>query len=96
MLIQMGRRQFLRRTAGLTALTATVPGFLHKTGLAFAGDLAREVPPIPGLKDNRVLVVVQLAGGNDGPQHHRPPRRRHLSQGSTQARRRSEKSPEDR
>ena len=66
MLIQMGRRQFLRGTAGLTALTATVPGFLHKTGLAFAGDPAHDVPPIPGLKDNRVLVVVQLAGGNDG------------------------------
>ena len=66
MLIQMGRRQFLRGTAGLTALTATVPGFLHKTGLAFAGVPDREVPPITGLKDNRVLVVVQLAGGNDG------------------------------
>lgn len=66
MLIQMGRRQFLRRTAGLTALTSTVPGFVHKTGLTFAGDPGRAVPPIPGLKDNHVLVVVQLAGGNDG------------------------------
>ena len=46
MLIQMGRRQFLRGTAGLTALTATVPGFLHRTGLAFAGDPGRDVPPI--------------------------------------------------
>ncbi|MGE3821865.1 MAG: DUF1501 domain-containing protein, partial [Isosphaeraceae bacterium] len=66
MLIQMGRRQFLRQAAGLTALTSTVPAFLHKTGLAFTGDPRRKVPPIPGLKDDRVLVVVQLAGGNDG------------------------------
>ncbi len=66
MLIQIGRRQFLRRAAGLTALTATVPGFLHKTGRALGGEPARDVLPIPGLKNNRVLVVVQLAGGNDG------------------------------
>ncbi|MDR3619760.1 MAG: DUF1501 domain-containing protein [Paludisphaera borealis] len=66
MLIQMGRRRFLRRAAGLTALTSTVPGFLHKTGLAFAGAPGRDASPIPGLKDDRVLVVVQLAGGNDG------------------------------
>jgi uncharacterized protein (DUF1501 family) len=62
MIIRIDRRQFLRQAAGLTALTATVPGFLGKTASAFANG----APPIPGLKDNRVLVVVQLAGGNDG------------------------------
>ncbi|AGA27383.1 DUF1501 domain-containing protein [Singulisphaera acidiphila] len=62
MMIRMGRRQFLRQAAGLTALTATVPGFVDKTAAAFAGKVA----PIPGLNDDRVLVVVQLAGGNDG------------------------------
>jgi uncharacterized protein (DUF1501 family) len=66
MRITVTRRRFLRRAAGLTAMTATVPGFLQKTGLALAGDARRGVPPIPGLKDDRVLVVVQLAGGNDG------------------------------
>jgi uncharacterized protein (DUF1501 family) len=66
MMITVTRRRFLRRAAGLTAMTATVPVFLHKTGVALAGDAGRGVPPIPGLKDNRVLVVVQLAGGNDG------------------------------
>ena len=55
------RRQFTR-LAGLTALTATVPTFLHKTGMA----LADPTKPLAGLKDNRVLVIVQLAGGNDG------------------------------
>ncbi|WP_422922977.1 DUF1501 domain-containing protein [Singulisphaera sp. PoT] len=62
MMIQMGRRQFLRRGAGLTALTATVPTFLGRTASAFANP----AKPIPGLDDDRVLVVVQLAGGNDG------------------------------
>ncbi|WP_169980846.1 DUF1501 domain-containing protein [Tautonia rosea] len=65
MLIQMGRRAFLQRAVGLAALTGTVPAFLQKTSLAFDGDPSRDVLPIPGLNDNRVLVVVQLAGGND-------------------------------
>lgn len=59
------RRDF-HRWLGLTALTATVPTFLHKTGQALAGDPRRAITPLPGLKDNRVLVIVQLAGGNDG------------------------------
>jgi uncharacterized protein (DUF1501 family) len=62
MTIRTGRRQFLRQAAGLTALTATVPRFLDKTAAAFTG----KAEPIPGLSDNHVLVVVQLAGGNDG------------------------------
>ena len=57
----MDRRQFTR-LAGLTALTTTAPTFLVKTGLALAG----EAKPLAGLKDNHVLVIVQLAGGNDG------------------------------
>lgn len=62
MVIRIGRRQFLRQAASLTALTATVPAFVDKTAAAFAG----KGTPIPGLNDDRVLVVVQLAGGNDG------------------------------
>lgn len=62
MIIRMGRRQFLRRAAGMAALTTTVPTFLGKTASA----LTSKVAPIPGLNDDRVLVVVQLAGGNDG------------------------------
>ena len=60
------RRQFTRQALGLAALTATVPTFLHKTGRALAGDARTGVAPLPGLKDNHVLVIVQLAGGNDG------------------------------
>ena len=59
MLIQMGRRQFLRGTAGLTALTATVPGFLHKTGLTwnYAAD-AGLVEALPGKPPRRYVVVL--------------------------------------
>lgn len=59
-------RRAFHRAVGLSALTATVPSFLHRTGLALDGDPTKGVPPIKGLKDNRVLVIVQLAGGNDG------------------------------
>jgi uncharacterized protein (DUF1501 family) len=50
-------RRLFHRTLGLTALTATVPAFLHKTGAALAAG--------PRTTD-RVLVVIQLGGGNDG------------------------------
>jgi uncharacterized protein (DUF1501 family) len=52
------RRDFLRsslRSSTLVALAPTVPGFLERT--------ARAAVPTP---DGRVLVVVQLDGGNDG------------------------------
>jgi len=65
MSLSLDRRQFIR-LAGLTALTATVPAFLHKTGLVLAGQARQQPNPLPGLKDNHVLVIVQLAGGNDG------------------------------
>jgi uncharacterized protein (DUF1501 family) len=43
-----------RRFLGVSALTATVPGFVAATGRAAAPT------------DGRILVIVQLAGGNDG------------------------------
>jgi uncharacterized protein (DUF1501 family) len=52
-----------RRLLGVGALTATVPGFLAETGRLFAGD--EKTPSLATNKD-RVLVVIQLAGGNDG------------------------------
>jgi len=65
MMNPLDRRQFTR-LVGLSAVTATVPTFLHLTGVALAGDETKGVTPIKGLKDDRVLVIVQLAGGNDG------------------------------
>lgn len=55
------RRQFLRSTlAGSTLVSmgaATIPGFLSRSAQAAAGS---------GQSHGRVLVVVQLLGGNDG------------------------------
>jgi uncharacterized protein (DUF1501 family) len=48
------RRDFLK-SASLLALTPTLPGFLAQTARAAKPD-----------KDGRVLVVIQLGGGNDG------------------------------
>src|SRR5947208_1370995 len=48
------RRDFLR-TSSLVALAPTVPAFLAQTAQAAAP-----------ARDSRVLVVVQLDGGNDG------------------------------
>jgi uncharacterized protein (DUF1501 family) len=52
----MDRRLF-HRAFGLTALSATVPAFLAKSGMALASEER---------KTDRVLVVIQLGGGNDG------------------------------
>ena len=45
MTLSLDRRQFTR-LAGLTALTATVPAFLHKTGMALADEARREAKPL--------------------------------------------------
>src|SRR5260370_22247154 len=50
----LSRRNFLKSSA-LLALAPTVPGFLAQT--------ARAAEPKP---DGRVLVVIELTGGNDG------------------------------
>jgi uncharacterized protein (DUF1501 family) len=57
------RREFVRTGLGLVGVGVTVPTFLSDTVAAFAdgaGGLAA------GGRDERILVVVQLAGGNDG------------------------------
>ena len=54
------RRNFLKQflsASTLLPLSSSVPAFLNRT--AYATDRQRD-------KDNTVLVVVQLAGGNDG------------------------------
>ncbi|MCX7963672.1 MAG: DUF1501 domain-containing protein [Candidatus Sumerlaea chitinivorans] len=57
--IMFTRREFLR-TASVLAVGATIPRFL----VEFAS--AAQTGVIPGFSDDRILVVVQLAGGNDG------------------------------
>ena len=61
------RREFVKKGLALATVTATVPTFLSQT--AFAIQNPNELPLVsskPGVPDERVLVVVQLSGGNDG------------------------------
>jgi uncharacterized protein (DUF1501 family) len=60
------RREFLRRTVLGGALTWTVPGFLAHTFSALQADTEQRGALAPTGKDSTILVVVQLAGGNDG------------------------------
>lgn len=56
------RRQFLESSLALMASTASVPAFLARTSQA-VGALN---PHASGVAADRILVVVQLSGGNDG------------------------------
>lgn len=58
--MSMNRREFLQHAAVYSAL-GLAPQFLSRTAAAQA-----EAAAIHGFTDDRVLVVVQLGGGNDG------------------------------
>ena len=63
----MTRREFLHRGLTIVAMTATAPSFLTRTALALTNPWdAPLVASAPGVPDDRVLVVVQMGGGNDG------------------------------
>ncbi|HVY70822.1 MAG TPA: DUF1501 domain-containing protein [Verrucomicrobiae bacterium] len=59
------RREFLRTTILGGALTWTVPAFLGQTFVALQSEAAGQTQADTG-KDSPILVVLQLAGGNDG------------------------------
>jgi uncharacterized protein (DUF1501 family) len=52
----------------MVSAAATVPGFVTQSGSALAqqGEALGAVGARPGVPEDRVLVVVQLSGGNDG------------------------------
>jgi uncharacterized protein (DUF1501 family) len=56
------RRQFVHQGLGMIGLGLTAPGFLTRTVWAMGGPDA----PVKDTANDRVLVVLQLAGGNDG------------------------------
>ena len=58
------RRLFLQHGMALLAATPTIPMFLDSTAMAFAGPGASATQDSG--KDGKILVVVQLSGGNDG------------------------------
>ncbi|MCI0693408.1 DUF1501 domain-containing protein [candidate division KSB1 bacterium] len=58
------RREFLKKSLGLVAAASTVPTFLSRTAFALANPF--DTPLVGASRDNRILLVVQLGGGNDG------------------------------
>ncbi len=60
------RRRFLGHGLGLISAATTVPAFLMRAGEAMAADTTMRLSSKSGVPDDRVLVIVQLSGGNDG------------------------------
>jgi uncharacterized protein (DUF1501 family) len=60
------RRIFLQKGLTMLAVGATVPTFLDQTVLAIANPADMPRTQRPTGKDGKILVVVQLSGGNDG------------------------------
>lgn len=59
------RRAFLGRGLTLASAAATAPYFLKKSAVCLAQPIGAGTS-LAGVEQDRVLVVVQLAGGNDG------------------------------
>jgi len=60
------RREFLRTTVLGSALSWTLPAFLANTLSALQSETADSATQIVTGKDATILVVLQMAGGNDG------------------------------
>jgi uncharacterized protein (DUF1501 family) len=61
------RRLFMRNGLVLGSAAATVPAFISSSAQAMVlRMLEAGVTSVPGVPDDRILVVLQLGGGNDG------------------------------
>jgi len=60
------RRVFLQRGLTLLAVAPTIPTFLDQTVMALTDPFDTKSLQQPTGKDGKILVVVQLSGGNDG------------------------------
>jgi uncharacterized protein (DUF1501 family) len=60
------RREFLRSTVLTSALSWTVPTFLANTFSALQADAADKATQTTTGRDSTILVILQMAGGNDG------------------------------
>ena len=67
MSLGMTRREFIKKGLTMVAVGMTAPSFLTRTALALNNpwDVA-QLTSRPGVPDDRILVVVQMGGGNDG------------------------------
>lgn len=61
------RRVFLQRSLAMVSASSTLPLFLQRSAFAIDNPFEyRATASRAGVPDDRILVVVQLAGGNDG------------------------------
>ena len=60
------RREFLRTTMVGGALSWTVPAFLANTFWALEAEAADSATQVSSGRDSNILVILQMAGGNDG------------------------------
>ena len=60
------RRHFLNQGLLFASATVTVPAFLHRSASAVYAQASPNLTSIPGVPQDRVLVILQLSGGNDG------------------------------
>jgi uncharacterized protein (DUF1501 family) len=60
------RRIFLQKGLALLACAPTIPTFLDQTVMALTNPLDTSLTAQPTGKDGKILVVLQLSGGNDG------------------------------
>ncbi len=59
------RRTFMMRSLAMASAATTIPGFLDASAKALPMP-GLGMSSIPGVDENRILLVVQLGGGNDG------------------------------
>ncbi len=60
------RRVFIRQGVMLASFAATVPHFIQQSAFGMLAPAGAEGQSRPGVPDERILVIVQLSGGNDG------------------------------
>ena len=60
------RRLFMQQGMVFLSMATTVPSFLQKSAHGIMLPVGSLVTSQAGIPDDRVLVVIQLAGGNDG------------------------------
>ena len=60
------RRVFIRQGVMLASFAATLPHFIQESAMGMLAPDGNALGSRPGVPDERILVVVQLSGGNDG------------------------------
>lgn len=60
------RRIFIRQGVMLASFAATLPHFIQESALGMLAPDGSATGSRPGVPDERILVIVQLSGGNDG------------------------------